>query len=141
MREALALAIAVVLVSATAWADPPKALIDDQWVVEAKAQRAPTFWINGGQPVEIRVEGVQDAMKGFTVYVVPGQLWRDFVAKKATRKAFADYPTAKVRDPLYKQTLALGRGDWAVVVWNSENVPHGGSISATSALMASSHHQ
>lgn len=110
---------ATILLSFSTLAEP-KTLVNDEWVIKPGVTKGEVISLGGDKPLRVIVEGLQDAKKGFTVRVLPEKVWNDYVAKKVTAKGLTDYVHGV--QVMYRKTHKLEKGNWAVVVENSENM-------------------
>ena len=96
-----------------------RTLIDENHKIGADSMSGTGIRVATAGRFRIKVEGVANYGKGFTVRILPGKVWRDFRAGKATKKALDDYPHEHTGR--YGRTLPFEAGEWFVVTHNSEN--------------------
>jgi hypothetical protein len=97
-----------------------KTLVNDEWVIKPNAIQGRVITLGGDKPLKVIVEGLQDTKKGFTVRILPEKIWNDYVAKKVTAKGLDDYIHGV--QVVYRKTHKLEKGNWAVVVENTQNM-------------------
>ena len=96
----------------------PRVVIDEEFVIPAGGFQARSFILSSVRPVRLTVEGVKDAAKGFTVYMIRTYEEDNFRRKGAFHYLPSFYGT---KTTSFSHTEDLPLGDWTVVVQNTES--------------------
>ncbi len=112
-------ALAVVVGLAGVAPAAPQHMIDEEQVIAAATFHARTIKIAVAAPVQLVVQGLRYADKGFMVYVMSPEDFAHFQRREPFHYFEALYGL-KIRS--FTQTATLPAGDWVFVVHNSENL-------------------
>jgi hypothetical protein len=94
-------------------------LVEEEFAVNSSGTQVRTFTLAASRRIELKVEGVKDAAKGFMVYVMKSEEVPKFTQKQAFRSV-PGFDGVKVRS--FAHTEALPAGSWSAVIQNSENI-------------------
>lgn len=96
----------------------PRIVINEEFVLPAGGWKSSSFMLANVRPVRLSVEGVKDAAKGFTVYVIR-TYEEDLFRRKGIFHYIPSFYGSKTTS--FSHTEELIQGDWTVIVQNTES--------------------
>ena len=96
----------------------PRLVTDEEFVIPAGGWQSRSFILPIACPVRLTVEGVKDAAKGFTVYVIR-TYEEDIFRRKGAFHYLPSFYGSKTTS--FSHTEDLPQGDWTVIVQNTES--------------------
>jgi hypothetical protein len=97
----------------------PQVIVDEEDAVSAGGWQSRGFSLSSARPVQVFVDGRKHTDKGFSLYVMELSELRNF-SRKATFRHILALQGLKIRS--FSKIATLPAGEWAVVVFNSENI-------------------